>query len=271
LPPAPHDFSELDFPSALQLFTLPENATGSKLSTEVSIVVPVYNEEENILPLTRQVSEAMKSYDFELVFVDDCSSDSTWQKIGEAHRLDKRVRGLRHARNCGQSAALWTGIQASHGDIIATLDGDLQNDPADLPRMLKELQTADFVSGTRTNRIDSRTRKVSSKVARWARRAVLKVDVCDSGCAIRVFKRSVLTSVFPFNGLHRFFPILAAGGGFKVLQVPVNHRARTAGVSKYGLGNRLWRGIYDLIAMAWFQKRRVPTVETTSIEETLNR
>jgi dolichol-phosphate mannosyltransferase len=247
------------------------NASGNKLSTELSIVVPVYNEQDNILPLTREVSEAMASHKFELIFVDDCSSDSTWQKIAEAARFDKRVRGLRHARNCGQSAALWTGLQASRGEVIATLDGDLQNDPADLPRMVQELQSADLVSGTRTNRIDNWSRRVSSKVARWARRAALKVDVCDSGCAIRVFKRRVLTAAFPFNGLHRFLPILVAGAGFTVLQVPVNHRARTAGVSKYGLGNRLWRGIYDLIAMVWFQKRRFPAVEITTTGEALSR
>ena len=230
--------------------------------------MPVYNEEENILPLAREVGAAMKAagLDFELLFVDDCSSDSTWQKIAEARRLDQRVRGLRHERNSGQSAALWTGLQASRNDIIATLDGDLQNDPADLPSMLKELQSADFVSGARTNRVDTWIRRVSSKIARWARRAVLKVDVCDTGCAIRIFKRDVLASVFPFNGLHRFFPILVAGAGFKIREVPVHHRARTAGVSKYGIGNRLWRGIFDLFAIAWFQKRRLNRVKITPIE-----
>jgi len=239
------------------------------LSAQLSIIVPVYNEEDNILPLMREVSAAMAGTDFELLFVDDCSSDSTWQKIAEANRADKRVRGVRHARNCGQSAALWTGLQAARSEIIATLDGDLQNDPADLPRMLKQLQSVDLVSGTRTNRVDTWVRRVSSKIARWARRTALKVDVYDSGCAIRVFKRHVLTGVFPFNGLHRFLPILAAGAGFKILQVPVNHRARSAGVSKYGIGNRLWRGIYDLIAIAWFQKRRLNPVEVTAIGDSM--
>src|SRR6266404_3123937 len=122
-----------------------------KLSAELSIIVPVYNEEDNILPLAREVSHAMEKagIHFDLLFVDDCSSDSTWSKIVEAHQLDKRVRGVRHARNCGQSAALWTGLQASRGDVIATLDGDMQNDPADLPRMLKELHSGDLVSGAR--------------------------------------------------------------------------------------------------------------------------
>ena len=217
------------------------------------------------MPLMREVSTAMKETDFELLFVDDYSSDSTWQKITEANSCDKRVRGVRHARNCGQSAALWTGLQAARSEVIATLDGDLQNDPADLPRMLKELQSADLVSGTRMNRVDTWVRRVSSRIARWARRSALKVDVRDSGCAIRVFKRKVLGAVFPFNGLHRFLPILVGGAGFKVLQVPVNHRARVTGISKYGIGNRLWRGIYDLIAIAWFQKRRLQPVEIATI------
>ena len=174
------------------------------------------------------------------------------------------MRGLRHARNCGQSAALWTGFQATSSRIIATLDGDLQNDAADLPRMIKQLEAADFISGYRAKRADSWIRRISSKIARVARRAALKVDVQDSGCAIRVFRRSTLSAAFPFNGLHRFLPILVATAGFKTLEVSVNHRARTAGVSKYGVGNRLWRGIFDLFAIKWFQRRRLPSVEVTS-------
>ncbi len=171
------------------------------------------------------------------------------------------MRGLRHSRNCGQSAALWTGFQATCSPIIATLDGDLQNDAADLPRMIKQLESADFISGRRVKRADSWIRRISSKVARVVRRAALKVDVQDSGCAIRVFRRITLSAAFPFNGLHRFLPILVATAGFKTLEVPVNHRARAAGVSKYGIGNRLWRGIFDLLAIKWFQKRRLPRVE----------
>jgi dolichol-phosphate mannosyltransferase len=239
------------------------------LSLGISIVVPVYNEEENILPLRDQVAAAMKTtgLPYELIFVDDGSSDGSWKKIAEAGRQDQRVRGLRHARNCGQSAGLWTGLQASRYEIIGTLDGDLQNDPADLPRMMERLQSADFVTGVRVRRIDSWVRRVSSKIAGRARRAALKINVADTGCAIRLFKREVLTAVFPFNGLHRFLPILVAGAGFKVVEFPVGHRARVAGVSKYGIGNRLWRGIYDLIAIAWFQKRRLPRIEIETTDD----
>ena len=233
------------------------------LNPEISVVVPVYNEEENILRLVREVAGALTPLGqaFELVLVDDASTDKTWQRIKEAAAADPRICGVKHQRNCGQSAALWTGFQHSSGPIVATLDGDLQNDPADLPGMIRQLTEVDFVSGTRMNRADTWVRKASSRVARSARKAFLRIDVQDSGCAIRAFHRKVLGVVFPFNGLHRFLPILVASAGFNVRQVPVNHRPRIAGISKYGVGNRLWRGILDLFGVAWFQKRQLKPVE----------
>lgn len=239
------------------------------VAAEISIIVPVYNEADNVLPLAREVAAALQplARGYELVFVDDASTDETWAKIVEARRQDPHVRGLRHARNAGQSAALWTGIQATTSPIIATLDGDLQNDPADLPRLIAELDRVDFASGMRLSRQDSWLRKVSSKVARWARRTALGVDFADTGCAIRAFKRTALTGVFAFNGLHRFLPVIVHGGGFKTLEVAVGHRPRVAGVSKYGVWNRLGRGIYDLIAVAWYQKRRVRPVPFTALED----
>jgi dolichol-phosphate mannosyltransferase len=228
------------------------------VAAEISILVPVFNEADNILPLVREVAAALQTLPlcYELVFVDDASTDDTWQRIAEARQTDARIRGLRHARNAGQSAALWTGIQSTKAPVVATLDGDLQNDPADLPRMIAALEAADFVSGMRLNRQDSWLRQISSRIARWARRCALGGDFRDTGCALRVFKRETLSGVFPFNGLHRFLPVLVYGGGFKTLEVPVNHRPRVAGTSKYGVWNRLGRGIYDLIAIAWYQKRR---------------
>jgi len=233
---------------------------------QLSIVVPVYNEEANVLPLFREVREAFanRRLNYELIFVDDGSTDSTWNKIVESHALDPRVRGFRHQKNAGQSAALWTGIIASTAPVIATLDGDLQNDPADLPKLLDALDDCDFVCGVRAKRNDDWLRRVSTKVARKARHWALKVDFRDTGCAVRVFKRTVLKGLFPFNGIHRFLPVLVHSTGAKTKEVPINHRPRIAGVSKYGLHNRLWRGIYDLIAVAWYQKRRIgeiPCVE----------
>jgi len=232
------------------------------VSCDISIVVPVYNEEANILPLADEVDQALRheTRSYELVFVDDASTDQTWAKIQQARRQNPRVHGFRHARNCGQSAALWTGLQATTGPIIATLDGDLQNDPADLPKLLAEVEKYDFICGVRTKRQDNFIRRASSCVARKARKLVLGVDFCDTGCAFRVFKRSVLKELFPFNGLHRFLPVLVHGEGATTREIPINHRPRIAGVSKYGLWNRLGRGIFDLFAMAWYQKRRVGNV-----------
>lgn len=239
------------------------------MERELSILVPVYNEESNILALTQEVQQALKnvSVDYELVFVDDGSSDATWTQIAKARAVEPRVRGIRHERNAGQSAALWTGIQSTSAPLIATLDGDLQNDPADLPKLLAELKDCDFVCGVRAKRRDKWVRRASSRVARRARRAVLKVDFCDTGCAMRVFKRTAVQGIFPFNGLHRFLPVLVHGAGAKAKEVPINHRPRTAGGSKYGLNNRLWRGIADLFAIAWYQKRRVAPVPCRELAE----
>jgi dolichol-phosphate mannosyltransferase len=239
------------------------------VASEVAVIVPVFNEEDNVLPMAREVSDAMKNAGrtYELVFVDDASTDGTWKKIEEARRQFPNVRGLRHSVNSGQSAALWTGIQATSSEIIATLDGDLQNDPADIPQMLPFLAQTDFICGVRAKRRDTFVRRSSSKIARWARHRALKVDFCDTGCAMRVFKRSALKGVFPFNGFHRFLPVLVHGNGVSTREVPVNHRPRVAGVSKYGVWNRLGRGIYDLIALSWFQKRRLKPVKFSELNE----
>ncbi len=237
------------------------------MSAEISIIVPVYNEADNIAPMVREVTAAFAptGRTWELVFVDDASTDDTPQRIADAARNEPRVRGLRHRRNAGQSAAVWTGIQGTQSSILCTLDGDLQNDPADLPAMIAELARVDFVSGRRVQRQDSWLRKISSRIARGARRRALGVDFQDTGCAIRAFKRTALAGIFPFNGLHRFLPILVHGGGARTLETPVRHRPRVAGVSKYGVWNRLGRGIYDLIGLGWYQKRRLRPVDTDAI------
>ena len=239
------------------------------MPVDISIIVPVYDEEDNVLPLVREIAVALdkESRAFELVFVDDASRDKTWDRIQEARRLDPRVRGLRLARNSGQSAALWTGIESTTGGIIGTLDGDLQNDPADLPRLFAELNNVDFVSGVRVNRQDNWLRRISSGIARRARQAVLGVDFRDTGCALRAFKRTALDGVFPFHGWHRFLPILVQGAGAMTKEVPVNHRPRMAGVSKYGVWDRFWRGIFDLIGVRWYQKRRLRRVPLTKLAD----
>jgi dolichol-phosphate mannosyltransferase len=227
---------------------------------EIAIIVPVFNEAENVAPLVEELARvfAGERRSWEIVLVDDCSTDATWARIQEVQGREPRLRGLRHRRNQGQSAAVWTGLTGTAAERLCTLDGDLQNDPEELPRMLALLEgDVDFVCGHRVQRQDSWVRKISSRVARAARKAVLRYDFADTGCALRAFKRSALAGVFPFNGLHRFLPILVAGNGSRCREVPVKHRARVAGVSKYGVWNRLGRGIFDLVGVAWYQRRRL--------------
>lgn len=229
------------------------------MPADLAIIVPVFNEADNVLPLAREVAAvfSQEPLAWELVFVDDGSADATWERIVEAQHLDPRVRGVRHAVNAGQSAAVWTGLRLTRTPLVATLDGDRQNDPADLPRLLRELEHVDFVCGRRTDRQDNWVRRVSSGLARWARRVVLGVDFADTGCALRVFRRSTLEGVFPFNGWHRFLPVLVHHAGVPVKEVPVRHRPRTAGRSKYGVWNRLGRGLFDLVGVAWYLRRRL--------------
>ena len=226
---------------------------------QLSIVVPLHNEGPNVLPLAAQIFAALRQEprDLELILVDDASTDDTWQRMLETRRADPRVRALRQPRAAGQSAALWTGFQAARGGVIATLDGDLQNDPADLPGMLAELAHCDLVCGVRTKRRDTRVRRFSGYVARLARRLVFRVDFRDTGCGLRVFKKSVLATIPAFNGFHRFMPVIAHGGGAVVKEIPVAHRARVAGRSKYGVWSRLGRGLWDLAGLRWFLKRQL--------------
>lgn len=233
---------------------------------EISVIVPLFNEADNVAPLAAQILAALRDEPraLELVLVDDASTDATWDQIIAAHQADARVRGLRHAHNAGQSAALWTGFRGSRSPVIMTLDGDLQNDPADLPKLLAGLKDYDVVCGMRVARQDNFLRRASSRIARAARKAILGVDFRDTGCGLRVFKRTALEPLFPFNGFHRFMPVLAHSAGSRVCEIPVNHRQRVAGVSKYGIWNRLGRGIFDLFAVAWYQKRQIPPIATTA-------
>jgi glycosyltransferase involved in cell wall biosynthesis len=238
------------------------------MNPEISVVVPFHNEGPNVAPLAREIFSALQSdpRGIELILVDDGSADDTWERILEVSRADPRVRAIRHARRSGQSAALWTGFKTSRGGVILTLDGDLQNDPSDLPRLLAELADCDLVCGARVKRMDNPLRRFSSSVARVARKLVLNADFQDTGCNLRAFKRSVLETIPAFNGFHRFMPILAQGGGAAVREIPVSHRPRTAGRSNYGMWNRLGRGACDLVMVRWYLKRqlgRVPASENT--------
>jgi dolichol-phosphate mannosyltransferase len=226
---------------------------------EISVVVPLHDEAGNVQPLVRKILDVLipQAQRIELILVDDASTDDTWGEIIRAQKNHPQIRGLRHSVNQGQSAALFTGFRASQSSLIATLDGDLQNDPADLPRMLAELQHCDMVCGVRVNRADTWVRRVSSRIARWARKTALRVDFVDSGCNLRVFKRYVLQAVPAFRGAHRFVPILVHSAGAVVKEIPVSHHPRGAGRSKYGVWNRLGSGLLDLIMVAILIRRQI--------------
>ncbi|MDR2238979.1 MAG: glycosyltransferase family 2 protein [Zoogloeaceae bacterium] len=232
-----------------------------------SIVIPVFDEAENIEPMVREIQAAFRgrAESCEVIFVDDASRDDSpavlrrlaEEVTGEGGSV---VRSLRHRRNFGQSAAVASGFRAARGEWIGTLDGDGQNDPADLPRMLDEARRlgVDCVTGVRARRQDSFVRKFSSRVANGFRDWVTGDRVSDSGCGVRVVRAACVRELPVFNGLHRFMPTLLRAKGFSVAEFPVNHRPRLRGVSKYGVHNRLWRGIRDCFGVRWFSARAVP-------------
>lgn len=227
----------------------------------LSVVVPAYNEAENVVPLTEEIIAALDSLPggFELILVDDASTDTTPQLI--ARIADARVRGVYHRLNCGQSAAVGSGFHAARGAWVATLDGDGQNDPADLPAMLAQAirNGVDCVTGVRKKRQDTFIRRFSSKVANGFRNWITGDRISDSGCGIRVVRRAALHEIPVFNGMHRFLPTLLRGQGYRVEETVVNHRERLRGTSKYGVHNRLWRGIRDCFGIRWYLKRAVPS------------
>ena len=223
----------------------------------LSIIVPLYNEEENLPLLAEEIRAALApgALDYEILFVDDGSTDGSARALVELARGDRRIRVLRHPRNRGQSAGLATGIRAARGSLVATLDADLQNDPADLPRMLTALEGYDAVSGVRVDRHDSWVRKVSSRIANSVRNWATDEAITDVGCSLKVYRAEFLRSLPMFTGMHRFLPTLVRWNGARVTELAVNHRPRRHGVAKYGIGNRLFRALADLFAVMWMRKR----------------
>ena len=233
----------------------------------VSVVIPVCNEDENVLPLAQEIHAALAGrYSFEQIFVDDGSTDRTGEMVLAARAQGMpEIRLLQHVTRAGQSAAVATGVRHARGRWIATLDGDGQNDPADFPRLLDALlQPASprlkLVMGNRTTRRDTWLRRVSSRVANGVRGWFLKDGTPDTGCGIKVFDRDVFMHMPRFKNMHRFMPALFQREGYEVVSLPVNHRERTRGTSKYGLNNRLWVGIVDLWGLSWLIRRASPRV-----------
>ena len=229
----------------------------TQIIPQLSIIVPVYNEDENLETLIAEIHQALagESDPYEILLVDDCSDDGSAETMQRLARSDHRLRVLRHSRNLGQSAALVSGFSRARGEIFVTLDADLQNDPADIPKMLAELTGSDVVCGVRTKRQDSWIRLLSSRIANGTRNRLTGESIRDVGCSLRVYRHSFLKTLPAFDGMHRFLPTLLKLNGAHVREVPVNHRPRLHGDSKYGIHNRLWRGIADLFGVRWLQRR----------------
>ena len=235
---------------------------------QLSVVVPVHNEEDNVAPLVGEIVAALRGrIDFEIVYVDDTSKDGTLARLRELQTTVPELRVIRHLSNAGQSTAVRTGVKAARAPWIATLDGDGQNDPADIPNLLAQRDAGDaqtkLYAGWRVNRQDSGSKRWASKWANAIRSRMLRDDTPDTGCGIKLFEREAFLDLPYFDHMHRYLPALMQRAGWKTVSVPVNHRHRTAGVSKYNNLNRALVGIRDLRGVAWLIVRS----RRTGVEE----
>lgn len=227
---------------------------------ELSVVVPVFNERDNVAPLVHEIVVALRGrIPFEIVYVDDCSKDDSFAVLQGLMASTPELRVLRHTAQSGQSTAIRNGVQAARGAWIATLDGDGQNDPADIPKLLAARDQADpslkLFAGWRVTRRDSGSKRWASKIANAIRSRLLKDETPDTGCGIKLFERAVFLDLPYFDHMHRYLPALVKRAGWRSVSVPVNHRERSAGVSKYNNLNRAWVGLADLRGVAWLIKR----------------
>jgi dolichol-phosphate mannosyltransferase len=226
---------------------------------KISFVIPVYNEEGNLDLLVdelRKVGDDL-GYSYEILFVDDGSGDRSLEIINKHALADDRVRYVSFVRNSGQSAALYAGFQHASGDVIITLDADLQNDPADIPKLLQFYGEYDMISGWRTNRQDNLWKKIGSRIGNYVRNRLTWETINDTGCSLKVMRADMLRRIRMYRGLHRFLPTLMRLEGAKIIEVPVNHRPRLQGVSKYGNLKRGIEGLYDVMVVRWMIQRRL--------------
>jgi len=241
------------------------------MQVALSVVVPVKDEAENIAPLAREIAQAIgQESSAEIVFVDDGSSDATARILTDLKTSLPQLRVIQHGRNMGQSRGVRTGVRAARGDIIVVLDGDGQNDPADIPRLLAELRSADsarvgLVQGQRAQRQDSMKKKVASRLANRVRRSLLNDGATDVGCGLKAFRRDAFLALPYFDHMHRYMVALMLREGFEVRFVEVNHRPRLHGQSKYGVLDRLAAGVTDLLGVRWLQRRYRGAVETEEL------
>ena len=235
---------------------------------QLSVVVPVHNEEDNVAPLVDEIVTALRGrIDFEIVYVDDASKDATLQRLRDLQATVPELRVIRHVSNAGQSTAVRNGVKAARAPWIATLDGDGQNDPADIPNLLAKRDAGDpqtkLYAGWRVNRQDSGSKRWASKWANAIRSRMLRDATPDTGCGIKLFEREAFLDLPYFDHMHRYLPALMQRAGWKTVSVPVNHRHRSTGVSKYNNLNRALVGIRDLRGVAWLITRS----RRTAVEE----
>lgn len=226
----------------------------------LSFIIPCHNEQDNLRPLVAAIREAVEplKLTYEIVITDDFSNDMSWEILKELAAKDPRIRALKFAYNCGQSAAQWAAMKAAQGRYLVTLDADLQNDPRDIPLFVEALKHFDCVCGTRVEargQGDNFIRIVSSRIANWVRNKLSGETISDAGCCYRAFKRECIDNLKFFKGMHRFLPTLFKIEGFTVTEIAVRHNPRFAGQAHYGVWNRLFASFYDLLAVRWMKKR----------------
>jgi dolichol-phosphate mannosyltransferase len=234
---------------------------------KISIVIPVYNEQDNIKPLIAELREVLSAlgWSYEIIFVDDGSRDRSFELLKAAASQDQQIRIIRFKKNTGQTAAFDAGFGAAQGDIVVTMDADLQNDPHDIPHLVEKIGEFDVVCGWRHQRRDPWIKIISSKIANCVRNKLSQEEIVDTGCSLKAYKRECLQKLKLFNGMHRFLPTLAKMEGCTVTQVKVNHRPRRFGTTKYTISNRMVRAFTDLLAVRWMKKRHLDY----KIEETI--
>jgi dolichol-phosphate mannosyltransferase len=243
----------------------------SDTDVAVSIVVPVRNEAENIIPLITEIAAALDGrFIYEIIYVNDGSTDATAERLAAAMRERANLRQIRHEKTAGQSAAVRSGVRAARGMIVATLDGDGQNNPAFLPALISAVENGGervgLVAGQRVGRKDTGFKKLQSRIANAVRNGILKDGTRDTGCGLKAFRREVFLMMPYFDGLHRFLPALMRREGYEIAYVDVIDRPRRSGVSNYGFFDRLWIGILDLFGVWWLIRRKRPTPVATEVK-----
>jgi glycosyltransferase involved in cell wall biosynthesis len=235
------------------------NAAAVPQPVWVSVVIPVFNEEGNLRPLTTELVTVLESLQksWEIIFVDDGSTDGSKSALDELRGSYSDIKVITFTKNCGQTAAFDAGFKAARGEVIITMDADLQNDPKDIPCLLKKIGEYDAVCGWRYRRNDPFIKLVSSRIANYVRNKLSDEDIADVGCSLKAFKATCVKQLKLYSGMHRFFPTLIKMEGGRVIEVKVNHRPRRYGSSKYNIRNRMMRSFVDLLAVRWMKKRKL--------------